>query len=60
MAILAAVVIMIGIILVRVIGFFYPSFLEIKGKPLTEGQKYAIDALAIGILLVTFIIVWTL
>ncbi|QHA90783.1 hypothetical protein [Bacillus sp. N1-1] len=60
MEILAAVVIMIGIISVRVIGFFYPSFLEIKGKQLTEGQKYAIDALAIGILLVTFIIVWTL
>jgi uncharacterized protein involved in response to NO len=60
MEIVAAVVIMIGIISVRVIGFFYPSFLEIKGKRLSEGKKYAIDALAIGILLVTFIIVWML
>ena len=60
MEILAAVVIMIGIITVRVIGFFYPFFLEIKGKQLTEGQKYAIDALTIGILLITYIIVWML
>ncbi|WP_226659254.1 hypothetical protein [Pseudalkalibacillus hwajinpoensis] len=48
---------MIGIILVRVIGFFYPSLLEIKGNRLSEGQKYAIDAVAIGILLLMFIIV---
>ncbi|MCA0992233.1 hypothetical protein [Pseudalkalibacillus hwajinpoensis] len=60
MEIWTAVVIMIGLILVRVIGFFYPSYLEIKGKPLTEGQKYVIDTIAIGVLLFTFIIVWTL
>ncbi|WP_273852963.1 hypothetical protein [Guptibacillus spartinae] len=53
----AALVMMIGIISVRVVGFFSPSFLELKGKRLSERQKYAVDALAIGILLITLIIV---
>ncbi|MCA0173176.1 hypothetical protein [Bacillus sp. RAR_GA_16] len=57
MEIIVATLIMIGIVLFRVIGFFYPSLLEINGKRLTERQKYAIDAVAIGVLLLTFIIV---
>lgn len=58
MEIAAALVMMIGIISVRVVGFFYPSFLELKGNRLSERQKYAVDALTIGILLITLIIVW--
>ncbi|WP_163527832.1 hypothetical protein [Halobacillus ihumii] len=56
MEILAVVLVAIGIIAVRVISFFYPSWKEIKGEHLSERKRFGYGVLGIGILLLMFIL----
>ena len=56
MYVVAVILVMLGIIQVRILGFFYPNWRAMQGRELTEYQKYGIDALAIGILLLTVIL----
>ncbi|MGA9290148.1 MAG: hypothetical protein WBV93_17595 [Anaerobacillus sp.] len=44
----------------RILAFIYPDWRAMKGRELTEYQKYGVDALAIGILLLTVIFAWVI
>ncbi len=60
MEVVAVILVMVGIIQVRILGFIYPIWRANKGRELTEYQKYGVDALAIGILLLTVVFAWVI
>ena len=53
---LVSILLCLGAISVPVVGYFYPYWRSTQGKPLSDGQLYAVRALGIGIMLVVFIL----
>ncbi|WLR46646.1 hypothetical protein LC065_13840 [Halobacillus litoralis] len=56
MEVLAVVLITIGIIGSRVIGFFYPDWKAIKGEKMSERKRLGYSAIGIGLLLLMYVL----
>ncbi|WP_226584621.1 hypothetical protein [Halobacillus litoralis] len=56
MEVFAIIIMVVGLTLAPLIGFFYPGWREIKGNPLSEKELYGIRMLGIGVLLICFVI----
>ncbi|WP_377890273.1 hypothetical protein [Alkalihalobacillus sp. R86527] len=56
MDVFAVGLMVVGLVFAPVVGFFYPSWLRMKGEEISEKKLYGIRALGIGVLLLMFVL----